>query len=49
VDEAAVDLVNEAHGGDLFEEAWPGKHYTVQLSYGEEIGLGTRDYELVTL
>ncbi len=49
VDQAAVDLVTEAHGGDLFEEAWPGKRYTVQLSYGEQIGLGTRDYELVTL
>lgn len=49
IDQAAADLVNEAHGGDLFEELWPGHHYAVQLSYGEEIGLGSRQYDLVTL
>ncbi|MHC4480794.1 MAG: DUF362 domain-containing protein, partial [Planctomycetota bacterium] len=47
IDQAAVDLVNRAHGADLFEELWPGKHYGAQLSHGEQIGLGTRRYDLV--
>ncbi len=47
IDQAAVDLVNEAHGGDLFEEMWPRKHYGAQLSYAEEIGLGSRKYDLI--
>jgi hypothetical protein len=49
VDQAAVDLVNEAHGGDLFGELWPGKHYEVQLEHAARVGLGTRDYELTEL
>ncbi|MFO7958778.1 MAG: DUF362 domain-containing protein [Candidatus Brocadiia bacterium] len=49
VDQAAVDLVNEAHGGDLFGDVWPDLHPEVQLTHGEEIGLGSRDYELVTV
>jgi len=49
IDQAAVDLVNKAHGRDLFEEMWPGKQYTAQFVHGEEIGLGSRQYELVTV
>lgn len=47
IDQAAADLVNKAHGGDLFEEMWPGRCYEAQLAHGEEIGLGSREYELV--
>lgn len=49
VDQAAVDLVNAACGRDLFEELWPGNRYVVQLDYGQQIGLGSRQYELGTL
>jgi len=49
IDQAAVDLVNESHGGDLFEEMWPGRCYTAQLAHGEAIGLGSRQYELVAV
>jgi len=49
VDQASIDLLNEAHGGELFEELWPGSHHTVQLEYGERIGLGSRRYELVRI
>ncbi len=49
IDQAAVDLINTAHGGDLFDELWGGKHYVAQLRHGEEIGLGERQYELVTV
>ena len=47
VDQAAADLVNKAHGSDLFEEMWPGKSYTAQFAHGEAIGLGSRSYDLV--
>jgi uncharacterized Fe-S center protein len=47
IDQAAADLMNKAHGKDLFEEMWPGKCYTAQLAHGEAIGLGSRSYELV--
>jgi len=49
VDQAAIDLVNQAHGGDLFEDVWPGRQYEAQLSHGEAIGLGSRTYELITV
>jgi hypothetical protein len=49
IDKAAVDLINKAHGGDLFERVRPGAHYEVQFAHGEEIGLGSRTYELVTV
>ena len=49
IDQAATDLVNEAHGGDLFEEIWPGKQYAAQFAHGEQIGLGSRQYELETI
>jgi hypothetical protein len=47
LDQASVDLCCEAHGGDVFEEVKPGRQYKAQLRHGEEIGLGTREYELV--
>lgn len=49
IDQAAVDLVNEAAGEDLFEKVWAGKHYHAQLAHGEAVGLGSRQYELVRL
>ena len=47
IDQAAVDLVNQASGRDLFREMWPYCRYEAQLSHAEEIGLGSRSYELV--
>jgi uncharacterized Fe-S center protein len=49
IDQAAADLVNEAHGSDLFEEMWEGRCYTAQLAHGEAIGLGSRSYDLVVV
>lgn len=43
-------LENEhAAGGDKFKGTWPLASPTVQLSYAEELGMGSRDYELITL
>jgi len=47
IDQAAVDLVNEASGKDVFRHFWPKSCYEAQLAYGEQIGLGTRRYELI--
>lgn len=49
IDQAAVDLVNEATGTDLFGQLWPDTQYTAQLIHGEAIGLGSRRYELIEL
>ncbi len=40
---------NHAAGGDKFKGIRAFTEPTLQLSYGEEIGLGRRDYELITL
>ena len=59
IDQAAVDLVNQAHGDphselgerhaehDKFRVLFPDVDWTIQLSYGEKIGLGSREYKLI--
>jgi len=49
LDQACADLVIEAAGKDPFRETHPSVDWTVQLSYAEEVGLGTRSYRLKTL
>jgi len=48
IDQASLDLVLKA-GGDVFEKAHPGVDGRVQIAKGQELGLGTREYELVQL
>lgn len=40
-------LKNFEPGEDKFRGVYPEIDWTVQLKYGEEIGLGSRDYELI--
>lgn len=47
IDQASVDLVNNAGGRDMFRDLYPKVDWQVQLKYAEEIGLGSRAYELV--
>ena len=59
IDQACVDLVNkeaalpgsrlEGKGdvADKFRALWPTIDWSHQLRYGEEIGLGSRKYELI--
>jgi len=47
LDQASLDLVNQAAGRDIFRELHPDADWTVQLKYAAEIGLGSRKYELV--
>jgi len=49
IDQASVDLVNKAAGGDIFRKLYPRADWTVQLNYAEKIGLGSRKYELINL
>jgi len=40
---------NHEKGADKFRSVWPMVDGTHQLKYAEEIGLGSRDYELVEI
>ena len=58
LEQACIDLVNRQEGlsgtrlgnltaHDKFGDIYPGIDWNVQISYGEALGLGTREYELV--
>jgi len=49
VDKASFDLINKACGGDIFKEAHPERDGSIQLRYAAELGLGSLEYELVTV
>lgn len=60
IDQAAVDLINKAPGvlgsrledvqsTDKFRQIHPSVDWSVQLAYGEKIGLGTRNYNLIKI
>lgn len=46
LDAASADLVSEALGRDYWTETWPNSKWRLQLTYGEELGLGCAEYEL---
>jgi uncharacterized Fe-S center protein len=48
VDRASIDLVKQQAGRDAFRAGY-NIDWSVQLSYGEKIGLGRQDYELVEI
>ncbi len=49
IDQASLDLVNQATGRDIFKEAHPDQDGARQLRYAQSIGLGSMDYELIRL
>ena len=49
LDQACADLIINTMGRDPFKETHPTVDWTIQLSYAEEVGLGTRNYTLKTL
>ncbi|HEY3489664.1 MAG TPA: DUF362 domain-containing protein [Candidatus Deferrimicrobiaceae bacterium] len=49
LDQACADLVIKAAGRDPFRETHPAIDWTIQLAYGEELGLGKRAYKLETI
>ncbi len=48
LDQASVDLVNKRSGKDILRAGYD-VDWSVQLSHGVKIGLGSRDYELIEL
>jgi len=49
IDQATVDLLAKAAKKDLFQDMWPRNDYTAQLSHAEGLGMGSREYELITI
>lgn len=47
LDQAVIDLTGQENPDNLAKTAYPAIDYSVQLEYGEMIGLGCRRYELV--
>jgi uncharacterized Fe-S center protein len=49
IDQACADLVIQAAGRDPFRATHPSIDWATQLAHGEEMGLGTRKYEIRAL
>ena len=49
IDQASIDMVNKKCGSDKFREIYPDIDWSVQLSYAESLGIGTRQYELTQI
>jgi len=61
IDQAAADLVNRARGlegsalkemgpgSDKFKDIYPQVDWPLKLAYAEELGLGSREYELIKI
>jgi uncharacterized protein len=49
IDQASVDLVNAAAKEDIFKKLHPNADWQIQLAHGEELGLGSRSYELIPI
>jgi len=47
VDTASADIMIEKLGKDVFKEFYPSVNYRIQMRHGQEIGLGSMDYELI--
>ncbi len=47
IDRASYDMAQKVLGKDIFKELWPEIDATVQMKYGEEIGLGTCTYHFI--
>ncbi|MDR3244482.1 MAG: DUF362 domain-containing protein [Elusimicrobiota bacterium] len=47
VDQASYDIVNKAYGKNFFTYLYPDLNPEIQLEYAQEIGLGSRDYDLI--
>jgi uncharacterized Fe-S center protein len=49
VEQASLDMVNEAAERDIWGEMFPTANWPAQLEYAAEMGLGSRDYDLVPI
>ncbi len=49
IDQASLDLLNERAGRDVYRELYPNVDYARQIEYAERMGLGTREYRLISI
>ena len=49
LDQASFDLVVKKAGADIFKQFHPNRDANKQLAYAQKIGLGTRDYETLSI
>ena len=49
LDQACMDLIYKAEGNESFVQRVESRHGLLSLEHGEEIGLGSRTYELVSV
>lgn len=49
IDRASIDLINKTAGKDIIKEMNPHLDYMAQVERCEQMGLGSQDYELITL
>ena len=49
IDLASLDIINKVSGKDVFKELYPEIDHTLQIEYGAQLGLGNKDYNLVTI
>jgi uncharacterized Fe-S center protein len=49
IDAASLDLIRQHAGGELTDLTYPDVDPRIQLKHGEEIGLGSLEYELVEM
>ncbi|MEI6631288.1 MAG: DUF362 domain-containing protein [bacterium] len=49
IDKASLDLINKACARDIFKEAHPERDGNKQLCYAQALGLGSLEYELITV
>jgi len=47
LDLATLELINRENQGDVFKKCCPKTESSIQITYGEKIGLGSTDYKLV--
>jgi len=47
IDQAVIDLTNQVNDQNIAQLAHPEIDYSIQLDYGEKIGLGCRKYQLI--
>jgi uncharacterized Fe-S center protein len=47
IDAATIDLLKDRHGRDVIGEFWPQVSSRTQLDYGQQIGLGSTDYNVI--
>jgi len=49
IDKATLDLTAKVHGKTLAELSYANQDGMIQLQHGEKVGLGSLDYDLITL